>query len=39
MSNSILTISILDPINPGMDKDIFVKNLQDKIYSELDELG
>ena len=38
-TNSILTISILDPINPGMDKDIFVKNLQDKIYSELDELG
>ena len=38
-TNSILTISILDPINPGMDKDIFVKNLQDKIYSELDDLG
>tara|TARA_B100001123_G_scaffold269576_1_gene300059 strand:- start:62 stop:529 length:468 start_codon:yes stop_codon:yes gene_type:complete len=34
-----LTISILNPIDPGINKDIFLKNLQDKIYSELDKLG
>ncbi len=38
-SNLNLTISILDPIDPGMDKELFLKNLQDKIYSELDELN
>ena len=38
-ANLNLTISILDPIDPGMDKELFLKNLQDKIYSELDELN
>ena len=38
-TNLNLTISILDPIDPGMDKELFLKNLQDKIYSELDELN
>ncbi len=38
-SNLNLTISILDPIEPGMDKEFFLKNLQDKIYSELDRLN
>ena len=38
-SNLNLTISILDPIEPGMDKEFFLKNLQDIIYSELDSLN
>ena len=38
-ANLNLTISILDPIDAGMDKELFLKNLQDKIYSELDELN
>jgi len=38
-SNLILTISILDPIDPGMDRELFLKNLQNKIYSELDRLS
>ena len=38
-SNSILTISILEPIEAGLDKDVFLKNLQNKIYSELDILN
>ena len=37
--NLILTVSILDHIDPGMDKDLFVKDLQNKIYFELDKLG
>ena len=38
-SNLNLTISILDPIDPGMHRELFLKNLQDKIYSELDRLN
>ena len=38
-TNLILTVSILDHIDPGMDKDLFVKDLQNKIYFELDKLG
>jgi len=38
-SNLNLTISILDPIDPGMDRELFLKNLQNKIYSELDRLS
>ena len=30
-----ITISILEPIKPGLKKDDFVKNLEDKIYSEI----
>ena len=38
-SNLTLTISILDPIEPGMSKEIFLKKLQEDIYSELDKLA
>ena len=37
--NKILTISILKPIEPGLEKEIFLKNLENIIYSELDILG
>ena len=37
-NNKILTISILKSIEPGLDKKIFLKKLQDDIYSELDTL-
>ena len=35
-SNKEITISILKPINPGLKKDEFIKNLQESIYYELD---
>ena len=38
-SNLILTISILKPIEARLDKEAFLKNLQDNIYSELDILN
>ena len=34
--NKILTISILKPIEPGLEKEIFLKDLENVIYSELD---
>jgi 1-acyl-sn-glycerol-3-phosphate acyltransferase len=37
--NKILTISILKPIEPGQNKALFLQNLQDTIYSELDALN
>ena len=37
--NTILTISILEPIEPGLKKEIFVKDLENVIYSELDSLN
>jgi len=37
--NTILTISILDPIEPGLDKEVFLKKLESAIYSELDALN
>ena len=37
-ANLTLTISILHPIEPGMNKDLFLKKLQGDIYSELDKL-
>ncbi|MDC0616190.1 1-acyl-sn-glycerol-3-phosphate acyltransferase [Candidatus Pelagibacter sp.] len=37
--NTILTISILKPIEPGLKKEIFLKQLEDTIYSELDVLS
>ncbi len=37
--NKELTISILKPINPGLDKDEFTKSLERDIYSELDLLN
>ena len=37
--NKNLTISILKPIESGFNKDIFLQNLQDNIYFELDSLN
>ena len=37
--NKNLTISILKPIESGLNKDIFLQNLQEKIYFELDSLN
>jgi len=37
--NTTLTVSILKPIDPGEDKEFFLKNLQDIIYTELDTLN
>ena len=37
--NTILTISILKPIEPGLKKEIFLKELENTIYSELDVLN
>ena len=34
--NTILTISILKPIEPGLKKEVFLKELESSIYSELD---
>ena len=38
-SNTVLTISILKPIDPGLKKEIFLKELEGAIYSELDVLN
>ena len=37
--NKILTISILNPIEPGLEREIFLKKLENVIYSELDVLN
>ena len=37
--NLIITVSILKPIKAGLGREIFLKNLQDNIYSELDILN
>ena len=37
--NTILTISILKPIEPGLEKEIFLKELENIIYSELEVLS
>ena len=37
--NTILTVSILKPIEPGLSKEIFTKELENTIYSELDTLN
>jgi len=37
--NTILTVSILKPIEPGLEKKIFLKELESVIYSELDILN
>ncbi len=37
--NTILTISILEPIEPGLEKKVFLKKLENMIYSELDILN
>ncbi len=38
-SNKTLIVSILKPIKPGLDKEFFLKKLQDEIYFELDNLN
>ena len=38
-TNTILTISILESIEPGLEKKIFLKKLENVIYSELDILN
>ena len=38
VSNKTITISILDPIKPGENKSDFLNFLQNKIYSELDNI-
>ena len=37
--NKNLTVSILKPIEYGINKDVFLKNLQNNIYFELDSLN
>ena len=37
-SNKTITISILDPIKPGMNPDQFTDMLQKKIYEEIDNI-
>ena len=37
--NTTLTVSILKPIEPGLSKEIFTKELENIIYSELDTLN
>ena len=34
--NKIIVVSIIEPINPGLNKDDFVQLVEKKIYSELD---
>tara|TARA_B100001540_G_C15790969_1_gene635423 strand:- start:519 stop:1220 length:702 start_codon:yes stop_codon:yes gene_type:complete len=38
-SNKNITISILEPIDPGLSKESFNTTLQEKIYSELDKIN
>ena len=38
-TNTTLVLSILRPIEPGLKKEIFLEELQNKIYSELDILN
>ena len=35
-SNKEIIISILKPIEPGLDRDKFLRNLEKQIYDELD---
>ena len=39
LSNKNITISILEPIDPGLSKEIFNTTLQEKIYSELNKIN
>ena len=38
-TNKILTISVLDPITPGMNADQFLNILQENIYQEIDRIS
>ena len=35
-SNRTITVSIIEPINPGLNREDFIKLVEKKIYSELD---
>ena len=37
--NHDIKISFLEPIEPGKDKNVFIKDLETKIYSSIDKLG
>ncbi len=37
--NKTLTISILDPISPGMNPDEFLNLIQKNIYEEIDKIA
>jgi len=39
ISNKQITISILPKIESGMEKNLFVKNLEEKIYNELNNIN
>ena len=38
-SNGVITISILEPMNAGMEKNFFLKTLQENIYKEIDKIN
>ncbi len=38
-NNKTISISILKPINPGLNKDDFLNILENDIYSELDKIN
>ncbi len=38
-TNKNITISILKPINPGLSREVFLKKLEENIYSELNLLN
>ena len=38
-NNKTITVSILKPISPGLDKEKFINLLQNNIYSELDKMS
>ena len=37
--NKEITVSILEPIEPGLSKEEFTSELEKKIYTELDKLN
>ena len=38
-SNREIVVSILKPINPGLEKEEFLKTLEKNIYTELDQIN
>ncbi len=36
ISNKAIVVSIIEPINPGLNKEDFIQLIEKKIYSELD---
>ena len=39
ITNGKITISILQPIAPGVSKEIFLQDLEEKIYKEIDKIN